>query len=96
MSLKMSKQAILELLNSNAAKYRKAYSRKAKGEQPARNRKVGLCVQSPASSTGAYPGSTRFSASRGSSAGREKLTYGAQGIISASMQSWGCPAICYH
>lgn len=32
MSLKMSKQATLELLNSNAAKYRKAYSRKAKGE----------------------------------------------------------------
>ena len=28
----MSKQATLELLNSNAAKYRKAYSRKAKGE----------------------------------------------------------------
>ncbi|MBR2126316.1 MAG: hypothetical protein IJ943_06245, partial [Akkermansia sp.] len=28
----MSKQAIIELLNSNAAKYRKAYSRKAKGE----------------------------------------------------------------
>ena len=32
MSLKMSKQAIIELLNSNAVKYRKAYSRKAKGE----------------------------------------------------------------
>ena len=32
MSLKMSKQAIIELLNSNAAKYRKAHSRKAKGE----------------------------------------------------------------
>ena len=32
MSLKMSKQATLELLDSKAAKYRKAYSRKAKGE----------------------------------------------------------------
>ena len=32
MSLKMSKQAIIELLNSNAAKYRKTHSRKAKGE----------------------------------------------------------------
>ena len=32
MSLKMSKQAIIELLDSNAAKYRKAYSRKAKSE----------------------------------------------------------------
>ena len=32
MSLKMSKQAIIELLDSNAAKYRKAHSRKAKGE----------------------------------------------------------------
>lgn len=32
MSLKMSKQAIIELLNSNALKYRKAHSRKAKGE----------------------------------------------------------------
>ena len=31
MSLKMSKQAIIELLNSNAAKYRKTHSRKAKG-----------------------------------------------------------------
>ena len=31
MSLKMSKQAIIELLNSNAAKYRKIHSRKAKG-----------------------------------------------------------------
>ena len=28
----MSKQATIELLNSNAVKYRKAYSRKAKGE----------------------------------------------------------------
>ena len=28
----MSKQAIIELLDSNAAKYRKAHSRKAKGE----------------------------------------------------------------
>ena len=28
----MSKQAIIELLNSNAAKYRKTHSRKAKGE----------------------------------------------------------------
>ena len=32
MSLKMSKQAIIELLNSNALKYRKTLSRKAKGE----------------------------------------------------------------
>ena len=32
MSIKMSKQAIIELLNSNALKYRKAHSRKAKGE----------------------------------------------------------------
>ena len=32
MSLKMSKQATLELLTSNAAKYRKSHSRKAKGE----------------------------------------------------------------
>lgn len=32
MSLKMSKQAIIELLDSNAAKYRKTRSRKAKGE----------------------------------------------------------------
>ena len=32
MSLKMSKQAIIELLTSNALKYRKAHSRKAKGE----------------------------------------------------------------
>ena len=32
MSLKMSKQAIIELLNSNALKYRKAHSRKAKSE----------------------------------------------------------------
>ena len=32
MSLKMSKQAIIVLLNSNAAKYRKTHSRKAKGE----------------------------------------------------------------
>ena len=32
MSLKMSKQAIIELLNSNELKYRKAHSRKAKGE----------------------------------------------------------------
>ena len=31
MSLKMSKQEIIELLNSNAAKYRKTHSRKAKG-----------------------------------------------------------------
>ena len=31
MSLKMSKQATIELLISNAAKYRKAHSRKAKG-----------------------------------------------------------------
>ena len=31
MSLKMSKQATIELLNSNAAKYRKTHSRKAKG-----------------------------------------------------------------
>ena len=31
MSLKMSKQAILELLDSNEARYRKAQSRKAKG-----------------------------------------------------------------
>ena len=28
----MSKQATIELLNSNAVKYRKAYSHKAKGE----------------------------------------------------------------
>ena len=32
MSLKMSKQATIELLDSNAAKYRKTHSRKAKGE----------------------------------------------------------------
>ena len=32
MSLRMSKQAIIELLNSNAVKYRKTRSRKAKGE----------------------------------------------------------------
>ena len=32
MSLKMSKQATIELLISNAAKYRKAHSRKAKGK----------------------------------------------------------------
>ena len=32
MSLKMSKQAIIELLNSNTLKYRKAHSRKAKSE----------------------------------------------------------------
>ena len=32
MSLRMSKQAIIELLNSNAVKYRKTHSRKAKGE----------------------------------------------------------------
>ena len=32
MSLKMSKQATLELLTSNAAKYQKSHSRKAKGK----------------------------------------------------------------
>ena len=32
MSLRMSKQAIIELLNSNAVKYRKTRSRKAKGK----------------------------------------------------------------
>ena len=32
MSLRMSKQATMELLNSNAVKYRKTHSRKAKSE----------------------------------------------------------------
>ena len=51
MSLRMSKQAIIELLNSNAVKYRKTRSRKAKGELLKQ-----LMVAVPLSTGEKYPG----------------------------------------